>query len=451
MDNRIFFWNVLGRITLLILTSFLFVWFVQVWAEELFFTILTGTVIIVIQVLLLTKYVLSLSHVLEEFIDSIGKEEIPEIRFRTGKIAFRGLRERSNTIKQRMNQGRLEKEKYYQILNQVVNSADPGMLCIKQNGDLLFMNRTVEALIQDHPVAQFEQIKAYNGKLWNALKDLVPGNPRVIRLHVDESSSGTFRGEQLYSIRLQEVKIFEENFRLFTLQNIQEELHKSETDSWKKIIRVLTHEIMNAVAPMLSMTKSLREQLSARKQTEPAKILDGLEVIESTGKGLIEFTEEYRKLALLPPPKKEVFKLLDTLKHILLLTETEAKEREIHLSIHCEEPGATLHADKKQFEMILLNLLKNSFDGLAERKQDRQIGISANKQGDRMLIQVKDNGSGIPGDLIDQVFVPFFSTKEEGSGIGLSLARQIMNNHEGSIYLESVPDVKTVVTLSYIN
>lgn len=110
MDNRIFFWNVMGRITLLILTSFLFIWFVQIVAVELLFTVLTGFVLITLQVILLTKYVLSLSHVLEQFIESIGREEIPEIRFRTGRITFRGLRERSNTIKKSMNTGRLERE-----------------------------------------------------------------------------------------------------------------------------------------------------------------------------------------------------------------------------------------------------------------------------------------------------------------------------------------------------
>jgi len=449
MDNRIFFWNVMGRITLLILTSFLFIWFVQFVAVELFFTILTGTIIITLQVILLAKYVLSLSQVVEQFVASIGREEIPEIRFKTGRIAFKGLRERSNTIKQSMNRGRLEKEKYNQILIHVVNSADPGMICFKRNGSLLFMNETARSLVFNHEVAHFDDIRSINEKLWKTMRSIVPGTPRVIRLGSPMDRQMDFMREQLFSIRLKEVGILQETYKLFTLHNIQEELHKNETDSWQKIIRVLTHEIMNAVAPMLSMTKSLRNQLADKKKNEPANILDGLKVIESTGEGLIDFTEEYRRLALLPPPKMENFRILDTLKSILLLTETEAKELNVLISLKYEVPDAELNADKKQFEMILLNLLKNSFDALLERKNDRRVEISVLGKGDRMLIEVEDNGTGIPENLIDQVFVPFFSTKEEGSGIGLSLARQIMNNHEGSVYLESLPDVKTIVTLSF--
>ncbi len=449
MESRIFFWNVILRVGLLIITTFVFVWIVESRENEWIFSLLTCTVVITLQVVLLTRYVLRLSRVLEQFIESIGQEEIPEIQFRTGRILFRGLKERSNTIKQGMNARRLEKEKYNQILNHVINSADMGLFCFRHNGELLFINEAARSLLSGCNITHMDEIRPLNEKLWRSLSGLKPGIPGVFRIGPGRGSRDKVGGEQLFSIRLKAVTVFEDNYRLFSVHNIQEELHKNESDSWQKIIRVLTHEIMNAVAPMLSLTKSMQNRLAGKKDVELGKVLEGLKVIEKTGEGLVNFTEEYRRLSLLPPPKKEKLNVEDTLTGIQLLVEGEASEKGIRISMKCEEPGASIDADKQQFEMIMLNLLKNSFDALTGRQLDRLVAISVQKSEGRVELQVEDNGSGIPENMTDQVFVPFFSTKEEGSGIGLSLVRQIMNNHGGSILLESVQGEKTVVTLSF--
>ena len=172
-------------------------------------------------------------------------------------------------------------------------------------------------------------------------------------------------------------------------------------------------------------------------------------MIENTGKGLIEFIEEYRRLSLLPPPKREKLGLKDAFGGILLLFDDEAGEKGIQVSIDLEDPEIEIFADVHQFEMILLNLLRNSFDSFSEDRKDRHVRIRAQRSEHSVLVKVEDNGSGISEELLDQVFVPFFSTKENGSGIGLSLVRQIMNNHEGFIRLESVPGEGTVVTLIF--
>jgi signal transduction histidine kinase len=255
--------------------------------------------------------------------------------------------------------------------------------------------------------------------------------------------------EHLFSIRLKEVVILEEQYRLYSLQNIQEELHKNESDSWQKIIRVMTHEIMNSVAPMLSMTKSMKKNLRTDRDPDLKKFEESLNVIESTGEGLIGFTDNYRRLSQLPPPVKEKLNIEDALRKILLLVEEEAKILGVDISLNCEGQEAFIQADKQQFEMMVVNLLKNSFDALAEREGQRTIHISVVKSGGRTLVRVEDNGTGIEENLAEQVFVPFFSTKEEGSGIGLSLIRQIMNLHGGSVSLETEPGERTAVTLAF--
>jgi len=440
MNGRIFFWNIIVRLTLILLTSMLFVWFAQTLAEEFLFTLVVGIFLIVLQVLLLTRYVLGIARVMEQFIDAVGKEEIPEIQFGSGQKLFQKLMERSNLIKKTMNARRLEKEKVDRILIHVINSADLGLFCFTSQGKVLFVNESARALISKQHLFHMDEIKESNEKLWLAMNEMKPGIPRVLRLG---------RDDQLLSLRLKEVRIFDEYYRLFSLQNIQEELHKNESDSWQKIIRVLTHEIMNAVAPMLSLSKSLQKKIQAEPGKEAEKVMDGLRMIETTGQGLIEFIEEYRRLSLLPPPKKQTLRVKNSLEGVLLLIDEEAKGENITLSLELEDPDTEIFADPHQFEMILLNLLRNSFEAFSDRQQGKAVSIRVLEQEKRVHIKVGDNGSGIDNELMDQVFVPFFSTKEKGSGIGLSLVRQVMNKHEGSIQLESVPGEGTSISLVF--
>jgi len=443
----------MARIALLMATIFLFIWFTEKLPGEFIFTLLVGIFLITLQVFLLTRYVLGITRVIQQFIDAIGKEETPEIQFGTGTKLFRRLKEQSNAIKQSLNARRLDKEKDERILFHVINSADPGLFCFNSKGEVIFLNETARSLVHVRELSHLEDIRALNRKLYFTFKELEQGSPRVIRLNLEqiqeqiqEHSPGR---EQLLSVRLKEVKIFEENYKLFSLQNIQEELHKNESDSWQKIIRVLTHEIMNAVSPMLSLSKSLQNRIRPGEGREAEQILDGLKMIETTGKGLLDFIEEYRRLSLLPLPRRKEINLREALEGIRLLVEHEAKEQGVRLSLELDDSDLKIYADPQQLEMIMLNLLRNSFDSFPDIQNDRQVTIRTLRLGKRLLVQVEDNGAGIAEELIDQVFVPFFSTKEQGSGIGLSLVRQVMNKHEGSIHLESIPDEGTTVTLVF--
>jgi C4-dicarboxylate-specific signal transduction histidine kinase len=206
---------------------------------------------------------------------------------------------------------------------------------------------------------------------------------------------------------------------------------------------------MNAVAPMLSLSKSLQTKLKSGKLDDVQKVREGLSMIENTGQGLMAFTEEYRRLSLLPPPKLRKLSLSEAFKGIGLLMESEAEKQKVQVELIEEEEGLEITADPQQLEMILLNLWKNALESFPEEQKNKRVVLRSLIQKGRVCIQLEDNGSGITPELIDQVFVPFFSTKERGSGIGLSLSRQIMNNHQGSIHLESVPGSRTVVSLAF--
>jgi len=449
MSSRIYFWNILARVSLIIATSFLFIWLTQRAQVEFLFILLAGIFLICIQVYLLTRYTLGISRVIEQFIEAVGQEEGPEIQFGTEKVLFRKLKEKSNTIKEAMNRRRLEKEKDDRILIHVINSADQGLFCFNSHKDLVFANRAALALLSHKSISHMDEIAGINKKLGSALSGLTPGSPLVLRLGAENTAESKAGSEQLLSLRLKEIRIFDETFKLFSLQNIQEELHKNESDSWQKIIRVLTHEIMNAVAPMLSLSKSLQSKLKSGKFEDAKKISEGLSMIENTGQGLMTFTEEYRRLSLLPPPKLVKLPLSEVFKGISLLIEPEAEKHGVAVEFVEEAEGLKITVDPQQLEMILLNLWKNALESFPDIQKDKKVEIRSLNQDGRIYIQVEDNGSGIASELIDQVFVPFFSTKEQGSGIGLSLARQIMSHHQGSIHLESSPGDRTVVSLIF--
>lgn len=449
MNSRIFFWNVMARVGLIIATSLVFIWLTESLVVEWLFTLLVGTALIILQVILLTKYILKLSKVMEQFIDAVGNEGSPEIHFHNGSALFKKLEERSNSINEGMKTRRLEKEKDDRILIHAINSADFGLFCFYSSGDVLFANEVALGLISKNELKHFDQIKPVNEKLWEAMIQITSGSHRILRLNPVIDRDGDTKTDRLLSIRLKELKIFDETYRLYSLQDIQEELHKNESDSWQKIIRVLTHEIMNAVAPMLSLAKSLQTRLNTGKERDVGKLAEGLRMIEITGKDLIDFTEEYRRLSLLPSPKKERIGLSGAIDGILLLFEKEAGDLGIQVNKEMGSPDLEIVADPQQFKMIMINLLKNAFESFDDRKKDRRVNIRTNLSGNRVVVTVEDNGCGISEEMVDQVFVPFFSTKEKGSGIGLSLARQIMNKHDANIHLESKPGEGTWVRLMF--
>jgi nitrogen fixation/metabolism regulation signal transduction histidine kinase len=429
----------MARVGLIIATSLVFIWLTKSLVVERIFTLLVGTALIIMQVILLTKYILKLSKVMEQFIDAVGNEGSPEIHFHTGSALFKKLEERSNSINEGIKTRRLEKEKDDRILIHAINSADFGLFCFYNSGDVLFANEVALELISKKELKHFDQIKPVNEKLWETMSQITTGNHRILRLNTD----------RLLSIRLKELKIFDETYRLYSLQDIQEELHKNESDSWQKIIRVLTHEIMNAVAPMLSLTKSLQTRLNTGEEQDVGKLAAGLRMIEITGKGLVDFTEEYRRLSLLPSPKKERIGLSGAIDGIILLFEKEAGDLGIQVNNEMGSTDVEIVADPQQFKMIMINLLKNAFESFDDKKMNRRVNIRTKLSGNRVVVTMEDNGCGISEEMVDQVFVPFFSTKEKGSGIGLSLARQIMNKHDANIHLESKPGEGTRIRLMF--
>ncbi len=262
------------------------------------------------------------------------------------------------------------------------------------------------------------------------------------------------------SLKLSIFKSEKETLSLLSIQNIRVELEQNELDSWQKLIRVLTHEISNSISPITSLANTTKKYF-VRKDTGSImkidelddallhKTVDSLDTIETTGRGLIDFVGKYRSLTALPQPKYEEFQIRALFDKLQTLLIEEADSNAIVLEFKSSPNTLELTADFSLLEMVLINLVKNAFQAFGISKESK-VQVSAYKNiENRVVITVKDNGAGIPSDIIDDIFIPFYTTKNSGSGIGLSLSRQIMRLHSGNITVSSIPNETTVFSLVF--
>ena len=307
-----------------------------------------------------------------------------------------------------------------------------GILCVNGDHRVVFSNSSAKEIFENRPIETLDDLRGINEELAKAVMDSISGVVKIITLPKFKAS-----------IRCKKFKVDKQGYFLCSIQNIQQESDQQETLSWQKLLRVLTHEIMNSMAPILSLSKSL-----VRSGNDLDKIKSGLETIENTGEGLIKFMEDYKKLSALPPPEKTILPVKSITDHLEALFHEEFTLCKIEFSVSMEDPSIKIQADKHQVEQVLINLLRNSIAGVRSSKSAK-ICIYVFERMDKIHIEVEDNGTGIDKENIDKVFVPFYTTKKEGTGVGLSLSRQIMNNHEGSIELISVPNKRTVFSLIF--
>jgi len=297
-------------------------------------------------------------------------------------------------------------------------------------------------------IKQFERI---DNKLYQTIRNIKPSERQLVPL-------GTERGEIQLSLKSTSFGIADNELLIISIQDIKNELDEKEVESWLKLIRILMHEIMNSITPITSLSESLSNIYSIEgkpvlpNQITSGKIsttLQGLNVIKDQGKGLMSFVESYRKLTRIPEPDKRLFKVAGLFERLQVLYNPQKKGSKIKLSFSLEEPDLEIFADENLISQVLINLLKNALEA-NESNASAKIKVSAGIGNDNHPeICVIDNGPGIPEENLDEIFVPFFTTRPNGSGIGLSISRQIMRVHGGTLKVRSVPGKETFFCLSF--
>ena len=340
-----------------------------------------------------------------------------------------------------------QQEQYFQAL---LEHAATGMFTFNKKGFILHSNKLVKRLFDVDVLTHINQLKRFSPKLYQTVRDIQPSEQRLLTL---QNKKGIIQ----LLIKSNSFTSDKEELMLLSVHDIKNELDEKELDSWRKLIRVMMHEIMNSITPITSLSESLAGYFYTDKTIKKpeeineqtiATTIRGLEVIREQGKGLISFVESYRKLARLPKPEKKVFPLKFLVDHIQILSKSFEQNDHVTLSCDVIPPQLELFADEKQISQILINLVKNAFQALANTP-DAQVKITA-KTGEngRPEICVCDNGPGISENILDKIFIPFFTTKENGSGIGLSISRQIIQMHGGSLKITSTPG-KTIAILNF--
>lgn len=250
--------------------------------------------------------------------------------------------------------------------------------------------------------------------------------------------------------------------RVYTLMSehkkieFEHKLHQKEYESWEKLMRVLTHEIMNSITPIVSLSETLLSYFQIKHVSKSTKditeltiekTIRGLETIKSQGQNLIYFTESYRQYSGLKQPEFKYFSLTDLIENIQILYQEILQQQQIRFSTDFFQPQIQIYADENMLSQVLINLLKNSIQALTEQSE-REIHIKVYIQEMILFIKITDNGSGIPSNLLEDIFIPFFTTKKDGTGIGLSLSRQIIRMHGGELSVKSQPFHETSFTIS---
>lgn len=404
-----------------------------------------GVILTIILMVNLFNYVDQTNKDLANFFESIQYNDFNT----TGSGRHRGdsfgdLHDGFNLINRKFRDIRAEKEANHQFLQTVVEHVEVGLLCIDEDGEVVLMNKALQRLLRKSYLVNLSGLKKVDEQLWEAVTQLQPGDRELLKLNIDN------RLMQI-AVRTIDLILNRENLKLISFQNIQSELEAQELVAYQKLIRILTHEIMNSVAPIASLSSTINDVIADKDQLDPDyidMIKNSVRVIKKRSEGLLDFTETYRSLTRIPPPN---FQLVDgsaLIQELKTLFMADLASKKIDLKLELPPNPVTFQGDPNLLEQVLINLIKNAADSLKER-DDPVIDLSIQKHPDgKVIFRVSDNGFGIPVDMMDQIFVPFFTTKEDGSGIGLSLSRQIVRLHKGDLELQSVEGEGTVVTIS---
>jgi len=386
------------------------------------------------------------------FFEAIRNED-SALRFPEGirQKSLRHLYHSLNELNRRINEIKLRNEyleKYYQSF---IQHAATGLVALNDRHEVELMNVTAFDYAGIPPHTPLHLIPMKNPEVYQAIRSVSSGETVSYRRLSGEAQVNLL-------IRAREIRFGETSSILLSMQDIRRELDEKEIDAWQKLIRVLTHEIMNSIAPIVSLTGTMRKFLNPAGDQQQTVVIGeevtenlirGLDTIEERGKGLLNFVDSYRKLTRIPRPEFDNVDTVCWMGQIRLLMKEVIEQEQIMLSVTVDPRVRSINGDEKLLTQVMINLINNAIEALREREDQRKIEISvALTRLGRPVIRVANNGKPIPADLAEKIFIPFFTTRENGSGIGLSLSRQIMRLHKGSLHVETA-GVETAFVITF--
>ena len=367
--------------------------------------------------------------------------------------SFNELKDAFSEVIAKLQKTRSEKEAQARYLKTIIQHIGMGLLVYNPNGTVDLINNAARKFLKVAGLRDIKTIKERSPDLVEALLNLKHGDKKLVKLAGEGENGHLFLFARTFILR-------EEEYILVSIQNIQEELEEKEMEAWQNLIRVLTHEIMNSITPISSMSSTLLEMLDkdekddshVRDDIDPEEVedmIDALQAIHRRSQGLMNFVSTYRNMTLIPKPKFRLLLITDFFKRVEKLMNNKMKDNNISFKWSVDPETLEVTADPDLMEQVMINLLLNAISAVIGR-EDSSIILSAfmGTEG-KVIITVEDNGIGIVEEALDKIFIPFFTTKKQGSGIGLSLSRQILRLHNATIRAKSIPSEGTLFTLRF--
>jgi nitrogen fixation/metabolism regulation signal transduction histidine kinase len=415
------------------------------WASAYPYMVILLIMLVLWQTYRLMHYLNTTNRMLSQFFLSVKNEDCA-LNFPqkiSGK-SFDNLRNSMLSVNQSIREMRLQSQQKEMVSDAIIEHAAVGLLSFNAKGVVKCINQRGRELLGVHHLHNIKALQKSDEALLQLLETMKAGDTRVHYLNVKQNS-------RYLLISCTTIRQENKELKLLSFTDIKNEMDAHELESWQKLINVLTHEIMNSVSPLTCLSEKLEDNYQKIEAgtvlTEPvlSKTRNGLQVIKEQGQGLMYFVEAYRELSRIPKPNPQLIKISKLFQHTKELLDLHSDEN-VDYQFSVQPPDLTVYADETLLKQVLINLVKNAQQAI--HGKGRICLKAENNQNGHVIIQVQDNGCGIPSGDMKNVFVPFFTTKDEGSGIGLSLARQIIRLHNGNISLQSEPGKGTMVSLS---
>ncbi len=445
-----FNFRIVFRIILIGITSLIFSWSIN--QEYLQIAKITFGALFVIQIVMLIHYIKNANRRFARFMELIKNQGLME-RFEklNSGDSNEKLNQIYNEIIQLIADSKLEKEGEHLYFLQTLEVIDTSIISVEENGKIDLMNKAARNLLKIGHLISIHQLQNIYPEFISQLQELKNEEQILIKLQIDSEilvlkvscTQFTNKGQKI---------------RLYSFQNISAELENEELDAWQKLIKVLRHEIMNSITPISSLTNTIIRLLSENQKAKSTdkisdetieKALEGLNAIDKRNQGLLKFVESYRNLTKIPAPVFEKVSISTLFDNINILFSDEIRSKEIIFSSSVKEENLIITADEKLITQVLINLIRNSIEAVVKKKNPHIYMEASTINGHHVLIKITDNGIGIPKEDLDNIFIPFYTTKEMGSGIGLSLSRQIVRMNKGLISVQSTPKGGTIFSLKF--
>jgi len=385
----------------------------------------------------------------EQFVESIHYRDFSRyFDVKHAPLELQPLRKGFNEINSTFKVISKEKETQYQYLQKILELVDTGILSYEhKTGDIGWMNESFRKLLGIPYLKTIHSLSRRDDMLYHEVLNLRPGESKVVTIAKD---NGVFKALLSATAFQTDQKVY----KLIAFQNVNEALDETEARAWQKLLSVMTHEIMNSVAPISSLAETMLHRLNKAVtlfHEKPAAMEDlelGIDTIRRRSEGLLKFAETYRNLNKISSPTLKKTYARDLFENLHQLMQPTLLQKNIELEIILKDPDLSMEVDPSLIEQVLINLVVNAMEAVKEKEHPRIILSAAQSANNRIAIKVIDNGIGIPHELLDKIFIPFFSTRKNGSGIGLSLCKQIIMLHKGTIQVQSVDGGGTAFLLN---